>query len=63
MKPRTARRIHLALMVFWAAQMVAVAVLYWPWDRLTYLIELSLAALLVGQAAGLSAERPSETIE
>lgn len=60
MTPRTARRIHLALMVFWGAQMVVVAVKTWPWDWRTYLLELSLAALFVGQWAGLSGERPTE---
>jgi hypothetical protein len=50
-------------MLFWGAQMVAVALLMWPPDWKMYLVEISLAANVISHAGGWSAERPTEVVE
>jgi hypothetical protein len=57
--PRTGRRIHLALICFWAANLVAVWFLPQSW-RIPYLVVVSIYANLVGHWSAFAAERPSE---
>jgi hypothetical protein len=57
---KSGRRIHLLLMAFWGSQVIVVAVVTWPWDWKTYLLEISLYANFVGHWSGFSAERPTE---
>jgi hypothetical protein len=59
--PKSGRIAHALAMTFWAAQMVTVVFIIGGW-RL-YLLEISLWANFASHWAGLSAERPSETIE
>lgn len=58
LSPRAARIVHLLLMLFWLAQIIAVPLFIRGW-RL-YLLEISLYANFVGHWSGLSAERPTE---
>lgn len=60
MTPRTGRILHLAWMTIWAAQIITVAVVMWPWDWRVYLIEISLYANFASNWSGWSAERPKE---
>jgi 1,4-dihydroxy-2-naphthoate octaprenyltransferase len=60
LKAKNARRMHLIGMAFWGLQMIAVAILMWPWDWRTYLLSMSLYANFVGHWSGYSAERPTE---
>jgi hypothetical protein len=62
MTPKTARRIHLALMVFWAVNLAVVWFLPTSW-RISYLVVVSIYANFVGHWGGFSAERPSETVD
>lgn len=59
MSPRTGRRIHLALICFWAANLVGVWFLPESW-RIPYLVVVSIYANLVGHWSAFAAERPSE---
>ena len=59
MTPEIGRRIHLALMVFWATQFIVVWFLPQSW-RVPYLILVSIYANFVGHWSGWSAERPTE---
>lgn len=59
MKASTARKIHLALMVFWAVN--GVVVWFIPGHyRISYLVIVSIYANFVGHWSGWSAERPTE---
>jgi hypothetical protein len=62
MSARTGRRIHLALMLFWAANLVLVWFMPESW-RIPYLVTVSIYANVVGHWGGWSAERPSELEE
>jgi len=59
MSSRIGRRVHLVLMLFWAANLGAVWFLPEPW-RIPFLIVVSIYANFVGHWSGWSAERPSE---
>lgn len=59
MSPRTGRRIHFAMMVFWAVNAGVVWLLPPSW-RIPYLIVCSIYANFVGHWSGWSAERPTE---
>lgn len=62
MTPRTARRVHFCLMIFWAVNAGLVWLLP-AGARIGYLVVVSIYANFVGHWSGWSAERPSETIE
>lgn len=62
MTPRTGRRIHFWLMLFWAANAALVWFLPPAW-RIPYLIVVSIYANFVGHWSGWSAERPTEVAE
>jgi len=57
--PQTMRRVHLAMMACWAAQMVALPFVM-PLDWRIYVLELSLYANFATNWSGWSAERPTE---
>lgn len=59
MKPETGRRIHLAMMGFWAINAIVVWFVPASW-RIPYLVVVSIYANFVGHWSGWSAERPSE---
>lgn len=62
MKPKTGRRIHLIMMIFWAIN--AVVVWFLPSSaRIPYLIVVSIYANFVGHWSAFSAERPTEVVE
>ena len=56
------RKIHLWMMVFWAANLIVVWFLPAGW-RIPYLIVVSIYANFVGHWSGWSAERPTEIEE
>lgn len=62
MSPKTGRRIHAFMMVFWAINLGAVWFLPDSW-RIPYLIIVSIYANFVGHWSGWSAERPGEIHE
>jgi hypothetical protein len=53
---------HLILMGFWAANIVAVWFMPTPW-LIPYLVVVSIYANLVGHWSAFAAERPSEVAE
>lgn len=62
MKSKSGRKLHLAMMTFWAINLVVVWFI--PLDlRITYLIIVSIYANFVGHWSGWSSERPSEIEE
>lgn len=61
MTPKLGRRLHLALMVFWAANIAIVWFIPSNW-RIPYLMMVSIYANFVGHWSGWSAERPTEVI-
>ncbi len=62
MQPKIGRRIHLALMAFWAIQLVLVWFMPVSWS-IPYLAVVSIYANFVGHWSGWSAERPTETVD
>jgi hypothetical protein len=56
--PRAGRRIHLAMLVFWLV--VGLPVSYVLRESLTWIVALSVYAIVVGHWSGWSAERPTE---
>lgn len=62
MTPETGRRIHLAMIVFWSPNLVAVWFAPASW-RIPYLVVVSIYANLVGHWSAFAAERPSEIAE
>lgn len=59
MTPKTGRRIHLALMLFWAVNLIIVWFVPSGW-RIPYLVVCSIYANFVGHWGAYSAERPTE---
>ncbi len=59
MTSRTGRKIHLAMMIFWGINLVAVWFMPPDW-RIPYLVVVSIYANFVGHWSGWSAERPGE---
>lgn len=59
MKAEKARKIHLAMMIFWGTNFVWVWFLT-PSARIPYLMLVSIYANFVGHWSGYSAERPTE---
>lgn len=59
MKAKNARKLHLAMMVFWGVNMVGVWFLPHKW-QIPYLVGVSIYANFVGHWSGYSAERPGE---
>jgi hypothetical protein len=59
--PQTGRRIHLALLVVWVV--VGFPVSYMLRNSITWVVVLSVYAIVVTHWAGWSAERPSEIVE
>lgn len=59
MTAKTARKIHLALVWFWALNLVVVWFLPKSW-QIVYLIIVSIYANMVGHWSAYAAERPSE---
>lgn len=58
-KAATARKLHAAAMVFWAAQFAVVWLLP-SHARIAYLVLVSIYANLVGHWSAYAAERPTE---
>lgn len=58
MTPETGRRIHLGLLIAWIV--VGLPVSYVLRNSITWLVVLSVYAVVVGHWSGWSAERPSE---
>ena len=61
MSPQTGRRIHLALLFLWV--FVGLPVSYVLRESITWVVILSVYAIIVGHWSGWSAERPTEVIE
>ena len=59
MTSKIGRRLHLALMGFWALNLIAVWFMPEPL-RIPYLMVVSIYANFVGHWSGWSAERPTE---
>jgi hypothetical protein len=62
-RAKTAKRLHWLGVFFWSVQMIAVGFVMWPPGWKMYLVEISLAANVIGHASGVSAERPTEIEE
>lgn len=62
MKAKTGRKFHIAMMIFWAINLMVVWFIPESW-RIPYLIMVSIYANFVGHWSGWSAERPSEVEE
>jgi len=58
MSAATGRKIHLSLMFFWVV--VGLPVSYFLRDSITWVVILSVYAIIVGHWSGWSAERPTE---
>lgn len=61
MSPHTGRRIHLALLTGWL--IIGLPISYLLRHSLTWIVALSVYAIVVGHWSGWSAERPSEVVE
>jgi hypothetical protein len=58
MSAQTGRRVHLALLTLWV--LVGIPVSYALRTSITWLVFLSVYAIVVGHWSGFSAERPTE---
>ena len=61
MSPSTGRRIHLACLLLWLVVGIPVSIVLR--DSITWLVVLSVYAIVVGHWSGWSAERPSEVTD
>lgn len=61
MTPKTGRRVHLSLMVFWASNLIWFWFLPHAW-RIPYLAVTAIYSIVVGHWSAHAAERPSEVV-
>ncbi len=62
MQPKTGRRVHLSMMVFWALNFPGFFLMPRAW-QIIYIALCSIYANFVGHWSGWSAERPTETVD
>lgn len=61
MSPKTGRRIHLVMLVAWLV--IGLPVSYLLRQSITWVVALSVYAIVVGHWSGWSAERPTEVVD
>ena len=61
MSPQTGRRIHLSLLLLWTVIGIPVSIYFR--QSISWLVFLSVYAIIVGHWSGWSAERPTEIVE
>lgn len=61
MSPETGRRLHLSLMTLWIV--VGLPVSYFLRQSITWLVVLSVYAIIVGHWSAYQAETPTETVD
>lgn len=61
MSPRAGRRVHLVMLALWV--LVGLPVSYLLRHSLTWIVALSVYAIVVSHWSGWSAERPTEVVE